>query len=127
MTGTYTGTDLTHVRYVAGVDESARQYAAAVPMIALGIAALISAWAVFVVVLLASPWAVSVLLPWSHRLRSAHPRLFAALALAGAVLVLAAVTTAFSANLGAAATLTAGVALLAYAVIVGHPLLRGGT
>lgn len=108
------------------MDESARPYAAALPMIALGVAALISAWAVFAVVLLSSPWAVSVLLPWSHRLRSEQPRLFSGLALLGAAVVVAAVTTAFSADLGAAATLTAAVALLAYAVIVGHPLLRRG-
>ena len=93
-------------------------------MIALGVAALVSPWAVFAVVLLVSPWAVRILLPWSHRLCSEQPRLFAAVALGGAALVVAGVATAFSADLGAAATLTAGVALLVYAVIVGDPLLR---
>ena len=108
------------------VQDSARQYAAAASMIALGLAALISAWAVFAVVLVVAPWAVMVLLPWSHRLRAEQPRVFAGVALVGAMVVVAGVATTFSANLGAAATLTAGVALLAYAVIVGDPLLRGG-
>ena len=107
------------------VDESARQYAAALPMIALGVAALISAWAVFAVVLLASPWAVSVLLPWSHRMRRDQPRRFALIASLGVLIVLAGIATAFAVDVAAPGALTAAVALLAITILVGDPLLRG--
>ena len=104
---------------------SARQQAGTLPVIAvaLGVAALVSAWAVFVVVIVATPWLVGVLLPWSRWLRRNRPRAFTLTALLGAVLVVAGVSTAVAVDVAVPGALTAGVALVSYVILIGVPLL----